>query len=172
MISAFEGIEPRLEGERIFVAPGAAVIGDVILGEDVGIWFNTVLRGDIERITVGSGSNVQDGSILHTDTGKPCVIGEGVTIGHNCVIHGCEIGDRTLIGMGAVVLTGARVGRECIIGAGALVTGKSDIPDGTMAVGAPARVIRKVTDDELEKMRANTQRYIHKVVRYLREGLG
>ena len=160
-----------MNGSRIFVAPGADVIGDVILEEDTGIWFNSTLRGDIEPISVGRGTNVQDGSTLHTDRGLPVVIGENVTIGHNCVIHGCEIGDGTLIGMGSTVLSGAKIGKNCLIGAGSLVTGSTVVPDGMLALGSPAKVIKPLKEGAIQKGLDNARRYVEKKDAYLEEGL-
>ena len=142
---ALNGVVPSLpEDGDVYIAPGARVIGDVHLASAVGIWFNAVLRGDNEPIVIGAGSNVQDGCILHSDPGFPVTIGENVTIGHNAIVHGCTVGDGTLIGMGAVVLNGAKIGKGCLIGANALVTEGKEIPDGAMAMGQPAKVIRQV----------------------------
>ena len=172
MIYAYEGKRPRAAGDRVFVAPGADIIGDVVLGADASIWFNATLRGDIEPITVGEGSNVQDGSSVHTDKGYPAVIGKGVTVGHNCVIHGCEIGDGSLVGMGAVVLTGAKVGRDCLIGAGALVTGGTVIPDGSLALGSPAKVVKGLGPGTIAEIRANGENYVARKDSYLASGVG
>ncbi len=169
---SFNGKTPRFEGERIFTAPGADIIGDVVLKEDVSIWFNATLRGDLEPITVGRGSNIQDGSTVHTDTGIPTVIGDDVTVGHNCIIHGCEIGDGTLIGMGAVVLSGARIGRNCLVAAGSLVTGKTRCGDGVMLMGAPARVVKNLDEETIAAGLANSRRYVEKKNHYLAEGVG
>jgi carbonic anhydrase/acetyltransferase-like protein (isoleucine patch superfamily) len=142
---ALDGVAPALPASgNCYIAPGARLIGNVTLAEEVGIWFNAVLRGDNEPIVIGPGSNVQDGCVLHTDPGFPMTIGADVTVGHCAVLHGCTIGDGTLIGMGAVVLNGARIGTGCLIGANALVTEGREIPDHSMAVGQPARVIRPV----------------------------
>jgi carbonic anhydrase/acetyltransferase-like protein (isoleucine patch superfamily) len=142
---ALDGVAPALPaGGNCYIAPGARLIGNVTLAEEVGIWFNAVLRGDNEPIVIGPGSNVQDGCVLHTDPGFPMTIGADVTVGHCAILHGCTIGDGTLIGMGAVVLNGATIGTGCLIGANALVTEGREIPDHSMAVGQPARVIRPV----------------------------
>ncbi|MCG8452536.1 MAG: gamma carbonic anhydrase family protein [Spirochaetales bacterium] len=172
MIREIFSRRPVLDGDRIFVAPGADVIGDVQLSEDVNIWFNATLRGDLEPIIIGRGSNVQDGSSVHTDRGFPTVIGEDVTIGHNCVIHGCSIGDGTLVGMGAIVLTGAKVGKNCLIGAGALVTGGTEIPDGMLVLGAPARPVKPLQEGAIEKNLANSAHYVENKNQYLAEGIG
>ena len=172
MIYTFQGKRPRFEGERIFTAPSADVIGDVILAEDSSIWFNTTLRGDLQTIVVGRGSNVQDGSTLHTDYDVGTVVGENVTIGHNCVVHGCRVGDGTLIGMGSVILSGAKIGRNCLIGGGSLVTGGMDIPDGMLVLGSPAKIVRALDADAVSRFHANTARYVRKKDEYLAEGMG
>mgnify|MGYP000662166630 CR=1 FL=1 len=136
-----------------WVADSAQVIGDVRLEADVSIWFNTVLRGDNDPITIGSGSNIQDGSVLHTDNGVPLTIGRHVTVGHQVMLHGCTIGDESLIGIGAVVLNGAVIGRHCLVGAGALVTEGKTFPDGSLIIGSPARVVRQLTPEQIEALR-------------------
>lgn len=145
---------------HIFLAPGAHVVGDVTLGDNVGIWYNAVVRGDTGSIFIDDNSNVQDNSTLHTDAGHSVHIGKGVSVGHNAVVHGCTIGDNTVVGMGSILLSGAVVGRNCIIGAGALVTGKMVIPDNSVAVGSPAKVIRQMTEDEIVENRKNAEHYI------------
>ena len=170
MIYEYDGKSPDLRGRRIFIAPGADVIGAVILEEDTSIWFNATLRGDVEPISVGRGSNVQDGSSVHTDTGIPTVIGEDVTIGHNCVIHGCSIGDGSLIGMGSIILSGARIGKNCLVGAGSLVTGSTDCPDGMLLMGSPAKVIKPLKEGVIAKGLENCRRYVGKKNQYLAQG--
>ncbi len=172
MIYEFDGKSPELKGERIFIAPGADVIGEVVLHEDVGIWFNTTLRGDIEPITIGRGSNIQDGSTVHTDKGHPTIVGENVTIGHNCIIHGCTIGDGSLIGMGSTILSGAKIGNNCLIGGGALVTGSMDIPDGMLVLGSPAKIIKPLKEGVLARGLENSARYVVNKDRYLGQGIG
>ncbi len=132
------------EDGRSWIAPGAHVIGDVALGEDVGVWFNASIRGDRAPIRVGARTNVQEGAVLHADPGFPLTIGEGVTIGHRAIVHGCTVGDNSLIGMGAIVLNGARIGANCLVGAGALVTEGKSFPDGSLIVGSPARAVRQL----------------------------
>ena len=154
------------DGRQYWIAPNAAVIGDVILKNNASIWFGTVLRGDNETIEIGENSNVQDNSVLHTDLGAPLVVGRDVTIGHTAVVHGAVIGDNSLIGIGAILLNGAWIGRNCIIGAGALVTEGKVIPDGCLAVGSPARVIREVTADEIAMLAASARRYVENWKRY------
>mgnify|MGYP006140248399 FL=1 len=142
-----------------WVAPNANVIGDVTLEKNTSIWFNATLRGDIENIHIGEGSNVQDGSVLHTDPGYPLKIGKNVTVGHLVMLHGCTIGDNSLIGIGAVILNNAKIGNNCVIGAKSLITENKEIPDNSLVVGSPGRVIRKVTDDEAKAINENAIRY-------------
>ena len=146
--------------KQIFIAPGAYVGGEVTLGNQIGIWYNAVVRGDSGSITIGDKSNVQDNCTIHTDPGHNVVIGEKVTIGHNAIVHGCTIGDNTIVGMGSILLNGAVIGKNCIIGAGALVTGKTVIPDNSLAFGNPAKVIRQLTDDEIESNHKNALHYV------------
>lgn len=143
-----------------WIAPGAHVVGDVLMGENVGIWYNAVVRGDANTIVIGDNTNIQDNTTVHTDADYPVNIGKSVTIGHNAVIHGCTIGDNTVIGMGSIVLSGAVIGCNCIIGAGALVTGKMRIPDNSLAFGNPAKVVRTVSDDEITSNRENALHYV------------
>lgn len=148
------------EHGRYWVAPGAHVIGKVVIGEDVGIWFGCVLRGDNEAIEIGEGSNIQENTVIHTDPDKPVTIGKGCTIGHSAIIHGCVIGDNSLIGMGATVLNGAKIGRNCLVGANALVTEGKEFPDNSLIVGSPAKAIRTLDDDAIEALRQSALRYI------------
>lgn len=154
-----------------FVAPGAHLIGRVDIGPEASVWFNAVLRGDVEPIRIGPRSNVQDGAIMHTDDGFPLSVGADVTIGHGVILHGCTIEDEALIGMGAVVLNGARIGRGALVGAGALVPEGAEIPAGHLALGVPARVIRPLTDAERERMRYGVQHYVDRARAY-RQSLG
>ncbi len=164
---SLDGIAPELpEDGDVWIAPGARLIGRVILRAGASVWFNAVLRGDNEPIVVGEGSNVQDGTICHSDMGFPLTIGAGCTIGHMAILHGCTIGDGSLVGMGATVLNGAVIGRGALIGAGALVTEGKAIPDHVLAVGRPAKVVRDLTEAEIaglaesaEGYRANMRRY-------------
>ncbi len=146
MIYALDGISPDLHLDT-WVAPDANLIGMVTLGQGASVWFGATLRGDNERITVGAGSNIQENCVLHTDMGYPLIIGENCTIGHKAILHGCVIGDGTLIGMGATILNGAKIGAGCLIGAGALITEGKDIPDGSLVMGAPGRIIRALDPD-------------------------
>lgn len=152
---------PTLPQEgQFWVAPTAAVIGNVVLGKEVGIWFGAVLRGDNEPMLIGAGTNIQDNAVLHSDTGLPLTIGEGCTIGHAAIVHGCTIGDNCLIGMGATVLNGARIGDNSLVGAGALVTEGKEFPPGSLIVGAPARAVRSLDDAAIESLRASARHYI------------
>lgn len=153
-----------------FVADTARVIGRVTLAEDSSVWFGAVLRGDTDPITVGRGSNIQDGSVLHADIGVPLTIGEYVTVGHQVMLHGCTIGDESLIGIGAIVLNGARIGRHCLVGAGALVTEGKVFPDGSLILGSPAKVVRPLTPQEIEGLRQSARHYIENARRF-RHGL-
>ncbi len=149
-----------------WIAPGAHVIGSVILGRDVSIWFNSVVRGDNDLITIGDGSQVQDGCVLHCDPGFPLTIGKGASIGHKSMIHGCTIGDGTLIGINAVVLNGAKIGNNCVIGANALITEKKMIPDNSMVMGSPGRVVRELRPDEVAFFNAVAPYYWERAQRY------
>jgi len=158
-----------LRGEGHFIAPTAAVVGSVVLEPESSIWFGAVVRGDNEPITIGARSNVQDGAVLHTDPGYPLAIGPGVTIGHQVMLHGCTIGAGTLVGIQAIVLNGAVVGRECVVGAGALIPEGRTIPDRSLVVGSPARVVREVTDDEAARIREGVDVYVRKARWYRRD---
>ena len=158
MIYDFENNTPTLDKDS-WVASNAVLIGKVILKKDANVWFNVVLRGDIEPITIGEGSNVQDGSILHTDPGCPLKIGKDVTVGHLVMLHGCSIGDNSLIGIGAVILNNAKIGKNCIIGAKALITENKEIPDNSLVVGSPGKVVREVTEEEKKAVLENAIHY-------------
>ncbi len=156
--------------ERYWVAPNATLIGKVRLERDASVWFGAVLRGDNELITVGAHSNVQDGAVLHTDPGFPLIIGNYVTVGHKAMVHGCEIGDNSLIGINAVVLNGAKIGRNCLIGANALITEGKQIPDNSMVLGAPGKVIRELNEREIQGLRRSAEGYARNARRF-RQGL-
>ena len=164
-IYELNGVAPSL-ADTAWVADSAQVIGNVVLGDQASVWFGTVVRGDMERITIGAGSNIQDTSVLHADTGQPLVIGERVTVGHQAVLHGCTVGDESLIGIGAIVLNGAKIGKNCLVGAGALVTEGKEFPDGSMIVGAPAKVVRQLTPEQIELLRHSAQHYIDNARRF------
>ncbi|RKE84854.1 gamma carbonic anhydrase family protein [Rhizobium sp. AG855] len=155
--------------DRYWIAPGAQVIGDVRLGLDVGIWFNAVLRGDNDPIIIGEGTNIQDGVMIHTDPGFPTKIGDGCTIGHHAIVHGCTIGDNSLIGMGATVLNGAVIGKNCLVGANALVSEGKVFPDNSLIVGAPARVVRTLDDNAVARLRVSAESYVRNWQRFARD---
>jgi carbonic anhydrase/acetyltransferase-like protein (isoleucine patch superfamily) len=162
-----DGISPDLPGEnKYWIAPSADVMGRVRLFEDASVWFSAVLRGDNEWITIGEGSNVQDGCVLHTDPGAPLTIGKDCTIGHKAILHGCTIGDNSLIGMGAIILNHAKIGRNCLIGAGAFVGEGKDIPDNSLVVGAPGKIIRQIDDASAAKLTLSAQNYVRNWQRF------
>ena len=151
-----------------WVAESAQVMGRVTLAENSSVWYGAVLRGDNDSISVGRNSNVQDGSVLHTDHGSPLVIGDNVTIGHLVMLHGCSIGDGSLVGIGSVVLNGARIGRNCIVGAGSLVTEGKEFPDGVLIVGTPAKVQRELTPEQIDRLQASAAHYVTQQQRHSR----
>ena len=168
-IYELDGIAPRL-AESAWVADSAQVMGNVELAEDASVWFGTVIRGDTEIIRIGRRSNIQDASVLHADIGKPLTVGEDVTVGHKVMLHGCTIGDGSLIGIGAVVLNGATIGKGCIVGAGSLVTEGKEFPDGSMIMGSPAKVVRARQPEQVEGLRLAAQGYVGNARRF-RDGL-
>ncbi len=162
-----DGVAPTLPGDGdVWIAPDAVLIGKVAVGAGVGVWFGSVLRGDNEPITIGDGSNVQEHTVVHTDPGYPVVVGRGCTIGHRATLHGCTIGDNTLIGMGATVLNGAVIGENCLVGAGALVTEGKVIPPGSLVVGMPARVVRQLDEAAIEGLRRSARHYVENARRF------
>jgi len=167
-IYRLDGRSPVLPMEgRFFIAPDAHVVGNVHLGEDVGIWFGAVIRGDNEPIVVGARTNIQEGAMLHTDPGFPISIGQGCTIGHHAIVHGAKIGDNTLIGMGATVLNGACIGANCLVGAGALVTERKEFPDNSLIVGAPAKAVRQLDKVAIAGLRRSAEIYVANYRRFL-----
>jgi carbonic anhydrase/acetyltransferase-like protein (isoleucine patch superfamily) len=163
---------PELIDDSAFIAPGAVILGEVRIGAQSSVWYTAVLRGDTDTITIGPRTNVQDGAVLHVDAGMPCTIGAGVTIGHRAVVHGALVEDDVLIGIGAIVLSGARISHDCIIGAGSLVTGHSVIPPRSMVLGVPGRVVRQLTDEEVQSIRAAAEHYVEYGAKYKREEHG
>ena len=157
------------ENERFWIAPTAVVIGKVRLEADAAVWWGAVLRGDNELITIGRGSNVQDNCVLHTDPGFPLTVGPDVTVGHLAVLHGCSIGEGTLVGIGAVILNGAKIGRNCLIGAKSLIAEGKDIPDNSLVMGIPGKVVGEVRPEQAERIRAGTAKYVRNWQRYARE---
>ena len=168
-IYALDNLTPQVAASA-WVADNAQVIGDVSLGEGASVWFGATLRGDSAPIVVGAGSNVQDGSVLHADEGLPLTIGDNVTVGHQVMLHGCTVGDESLIGIGAIVLNGAKIGKNCLVGAGSLVTEGKQFPDGSMVMGSPAKVVRQLTPEQIEGLRQSAKHYTENATRY-RQGL-
>lgn len=166
---ALDGISPEI-AEDTWIAPDANLIGKIVVEPAGSVWFGCTLRGDNEEIRVGAGSNVQENCVLHTDMGYPLMIGEGCTIGHKAMLHGCTIGDNTLIGMGATILNGAKIGNNCLIGAGALVTEGKEIPDGSLVMGAPGKVVRELSEEAIEGLRKSAIGYQENMRRF-RAGL-
>ncbi len=160
-IYEIEGISPTLpQSGNYWVAETATVMGRVILKENASIWYGAVLRGDNDPITIGENTNIQDGSVIHTDIGMPCTVGAHVTVGHMVMLHGCTVGDESLIGIGATVLNGARIGRNCIIGAHALIPEGKEIPDNSLVMGAPGKVIKQVSEQQVAMFRLSAEHYV------------
>ncbi len=159
--------QPQLppQGEY-WIAPTATVIGDVILKPGASVWFGAVIRGDNDPITIGRDTNIQDGSVLHSDPGEPLTIGDGVTVGHMVMLHSCEIGDNTLVGIGSVILGRARIGKNCLIGANTLITEGKEIPDNSLVVGQPGRVVRQLEPGQIEALKASAAHYVQNWKRY------
>ena len=169
-VYALGGSTPKLPAAGLYwIAPDANIIGQIELGENVGIWFGAVLRGDNEPITVGEGTNIQEGVMAHTDMGFPLTMGKDCTIGHHAILHGCTLGDNVLIGMGATILNGAKIGSNCLVGANALVTEGKQFPDNSLIVGAPARAIRQLDDAAIEAIRRSAENYIANWQRFARD---
>jgi carbonic anhydrase/acetyltransferase-like protein (isoleucine patch superfamily) len=164
-IYELEGVSPRI-ADSAWVADSAEVMGDVVLGEEVSLWFGVVARGDTAAIRIGAQTNVQDLSVLHADVGMPLTIGSGVTVGHKAMLHGCTVGDDSLIGIGAVVLNGAKIGKGCLVGAGSLVTEGKEFPDGSMIMGTPAKVVRQLTPEQLQGLRDSARHYVANAQRF------
>ncbi|QND53090.1 gamma carbonic anhydrase family protein [Phyllobacterium sp. 628] len=168
-IFTLDGHAPAFEHRKSnWIAPDATLIGKVFLGENAGIWFGSVLRGDNELIHIGRDTNVQEHTVMHTDMGYPLTIGEGCTIGHRAMLHGCTIGENTLIGIGAIILNGAKIGRNSLVGAGALVTERKEFPDNSLIVGSPARVIRTLDEAAIAQLRLSAAHYVENGKRYMR----
>jgi carbonic anhydrase/acetyltransferase-like protein (isoleucine patch superfamily) len=164
-IYQLDDLTPTLH-ETAWVADNAQVMGHVDLAEDTSVWFGTVIRGDTSTIRIGRGSNIQDNSVLHADEGMPLTIGENVTVGHQVMLHGCTIGDGSLIGIQAVVLNGARIGKNCLVGAGSLVTEGKEFPDGSMILGSPAKAVRQLSPEQIEGLKMSAKHYIDNARRY------
>jgi carbonic anhydrase/acetyltransferase-like protein (isoleucine patch superfamily) len=170
-VFSLNNVTPLLPNDdEYWIAPNAAVIGRVTLKKNASVWWSATLRGDTDPIEIGEGTNIQDGAVLHTDPGIPLRLGANVTVGHLAMLHGCDIGDGSLIGIGAVVLNGVKIGRNCLIGAGALITEGKEIPDNSVVMGAPGKVVREIRPEELERQLRNAQTYAERWKRY-RTGL-
>lgn len=161
---------PRI-GPGVFIAPGAVVLGDVTLGEGSSVWYNAVLRGDINRIEIGHHTNVQDNAVLHLADDYPCVLGNYVTVGHGAIAHACTIGDEVLVGMGATILDGAVVGDQTVVGAGSLITQRKEIPPGSLVMGSPAKVVRALTTEERKAIKVWAEKYVELAEYYLKQEL-
>jgi carbonic anhydrase/acetyltransferase-like protein (isoleucine patch superfamily) len=166
-IYELEGKAPQL-GQGAWIADSAEVIGDVILGDNASVWFGTVIRGDTDTIRIGRNTNIQDQSVLHADEGVPLTLGDNVTVGHQVMLHGCTIGDGSLIGIQAVVLNKAKIGRNCIVGAGSVVTENKEFPDNSLIVGSPAKAIRTLTEEQVKLLSHLSEHYVHNAKRYQR----
>ena len=161
--------EVEITGEDFYVAETASVIGKVRLANDTSVWFGAVLRGDNESITVGENTNIQECAVIHTDPGFPCILGSNVTIGHQAMLHGCQVGDNSLIGINAVVLNGAKIGKNCLIGANALVTENQEIPDGSLVIGSPAKPIKQLTTAQIQKLKESAEHYVTRFKKFKRD---
>ena len=168
MLYKLGGVAVKAEGDY-WVADSATVVGNVLLKQDASVWFNAVVRGDNDLITIGEGSNVQDGSVLHTDPGFPLTIGAHVTIGHKVMLHGCDIGEGSLIGINAVVLNGAKIGKNCLIGANTLITEGKEIPDGSLVMGSPAKVIKTLSEEQQARLVTSAEIYVKNFKRFKAE---
>lgn len=168
-IYALEGVSPEFEDrDSNWIAPDAVLVGRIRVGRNAGFWFGCAIRGDNEQIIIGADSNVQEHTVMHTDPGFPLTVGERCTIGHRAMLHGCTIGDDSLIGMGAIVLNGARIGRNCLVGAGALVTEGKEFPDGSLIVGAPAKAVRTLDEAAIQRLKLSAAHYVANAKRFLK----
>ena len=166
-VYSLDGKTPSLPSEGDYwIAPNAAVMGNVVLKKNASIWFNVTVRGDNDPIEIGENTNIQDGSVLHTDVGKPLIIGKNVTVGHMVMLHGCTIGDNSLIGIGSIILNGAKIGRNCLIGANSLITEGKEIPDNSMVMGAPGKVVREVSEGQIQMLTGSALHYVENWKRY------
>ena len=168
MIYSLKGKEPKI-GENNYIAPNATLVGEIELGSDVSIWFGAVLRGDMSKITIGNASNIQDNCTVHGDAPYPVVLGEGVTVGHNAIVHGCTIGDNCVIGMGAILLNGATIPKNCLVGAGSVVGANLEAEEGSLIIGNPAKVKKKLSDKYIEYLKYAKDVYINDIDIYTKE---
>lgn len=166
MIYSLGNKKPSFVGEAAFIAPNASLIGDIEINQGVSIWFNVVIRADNDKVTIGENSNIQDGSVLHIDPGYPLKIAKNVTIGHKVMLHGCDIGENSLIGINAVVLNGAKIGKNCLIGANALIPENMVVPDGSMVLGSPGKVKRSLSEQEIKMLALSAAHYVQNGQRY------
>jgi carbonic anhydrase/acetyltransferase-like protein (isoleucine patch superfamily) len=164
-IYSLDGVRPDI-ADNAYVAPSAQIIGNVKMADHSSVWFGAVIRGDNDLIEIGARTNIQDNSVLHTDPGIPLIIGDGVIVGHQVMLHGCKIGENTLIGIGATILNGAEIGKNCIIGAHSLITEGKVIPDGSMVVGSPGRIIKSLTEQHFQMLRINSEVYVANAKRF------
>ena len=164
-IYSLDGVRPDI-ADNAYVAPSAQIIGNVKMADHSSVWFGAVIRGDNDLIEIGARTNIQDNSVLHTDPGIPLIIGDGVIVGHRVMLHGCKIGENTLIGIGATILNGAVIGKNCIIGAHSLITEGKVIPDGSMVVGSPGRIIKSLTEQHFQMLRINSEVYVANAKRF------
>jgi carbonic anhydrase/acetyltransferase-like protein (isoleucine patch superfamily) len=166
-VYSLDGKTPVLPSEsNYWIAPNATVIGNVVLKNNASIWFNVTVRGDNDPIEIGENTNIQDGSVLHTDVGMPLIIGKNVTVGHMVMLHGCTIGDNSLIGIGSIILNGAKIGRNCLIGANSLITEGKEIPDNSMVMGAPGKVVRQISEAQIQMLTGSALHYVENWKRY------
>ena len=170
-LDTFLAKKPAL-GRGVFIARGAAVLGDVTMGDHSSVWFNAVVRGDINRIVIGHHTNIQDNAVVHLADEYPCLIGNYVTVGHSAIVHACTVGDECLVGMGAVILDGAVLGEQCLVGANALVTPRTEIPAGSLVLGSPAKIVRALTDEERAGLKHWAEKYVANTAYYLERGIG
>jgi len=168
MIYQLKGFKPQIDSS-CFIAPNATIIGSATIAENASIWFNVVIRADLANVDIGKNSNIQDGSIMHVDEGHPLTVGENVTVGHKVMLHGCSIGDNTLIGMNAVILNGAKIGKNCLVGANALVTENMEVPDGHLVLGSPAKVVKALDEKTKALFTASAMHYVENGQRYINE---
>ena len=168
--NTYLGRKPSI-GAGVYVARGAVVVGAVTLGDHSSVWYNAVLRGDINEIIVGHHTNIQDNAVLHLEDNLPCQVGNYVTVGHSAIVHACSVGDESLIGMGAIILDGARIGRQCLIGAKALITQRTEVPDGSLVLGSPAKVVRALTEEERQRLKPSAEKYAGNAAYCLAHGI-
>ena len=164
-VVSYKGINPQI-ASNVYLAEGARIVGIVEIEEDCGIWFNTVIRGDVDKVVIGKGTNIQDKSTVHVAKGNPCIVGKGNTVGHKVLLHGCTVGDNCLIGMGAILLNGSEVGDNSIVAAGAILTQNKKFPSGVLIMGAPAKVIRELTSEEIAGISKSTESYRERAQEY------